>query len=449
MKNKIEDQLFAQVAVENYFLQKNQALECYQIQRKMEQEKKEILPLSQIAVEKGFLTTIQRDVVLRMMASAELQGEVVSTPEKIPKKSESPPKKLDSPPKKNPAKPNPLPDKGATEKLAPSFKKRMLAGYELLEVIGQGAMGVVYKARQISMDRLVAVKILSSELAQNDDFRQRFLKEARATAKLNHSNVVSGIDVGEFQGEYYFVMEYVDGFSIQKRLERGGAEDEKQATQIVLQIAKALEHAHKHGLVHRDIKPDNILLTRTAVAKLCDLGLALETGKKQQDRGKSMGTPSYISPEQALGEGEVDIRSDIYSLGVTFFHMLSGNPPFQGSPAVVMTKHINEEVPDLLELAPHLKEGTVQIVEKMLEKDPEDRYQTPTELIEDLDRVLAGYPPKYAGIEDEDEDEDDETPKIKEVSSSSKPKIPAVGGKIPRRSHKANLRRALRRRRRS
>ncbi|MEK7487538.1 MAG: serine/threonine-protein kinase, partial [Planctomycetota bacterium] len=399
-----------------------------------------------------------------MIASADLQKEVVSTPEKITKKGDPSPKKETPKPSGASAKKKmdlsqtlekkvpQISAKAVTEKLIPAFKKRMLGGYELLEVLGQGAMGTVYKARQLSMDRLVAVKILSLELAENEDFRQRFLKEARATAKLNHNNIVSGIDVGEIQGEYFFVMEYVDGFSIQKRLERGGAEDEKQASNIVLQIAKALEHAHKHGLVHRDVKPDNILLTRTAVAKLCDLGLALETGKNQQDRGKSMGTPSYISPEQALGEGEVDIRSDIYSLGVTFFHMLSGNPPFQGSPAVVMTKHINEDLPDLFEIAPHLKEGTVQIVEKMLEKRPEDRYQTPTELIEDLDRVIAGYPPKYALIEeDESDDEEEKTPRIKEVSSggAGKSKAPLSGiGKNLKRSHKANLRRALRRRRR-
>lgn len=435
MRNKVEDQLFAKVALENFFVQRNQIAECLQYQQSLEKTAKEVPSLSLILLDKGYLTEVQRGVVHRMMAT--------TSPEPQNKN-----------PKKNPPLKTPTPteeDAGSThvskkimrsphKKVAP-FEKRILAGYELLEVIGQGAMGIVYKARQVSMDRLVALKVLSPELSKNEDFRQRFLREARATAKLNHNNIVAGIDVGEEKGEYYFVMEYIDGFSLLKRLERGGAEDEKQALNIVLQIAKALEHAHKHKMVHRDIKPDNILMTRNAVAKLCDLGLALERGTGSEgEEGKSVGTPNYISPEQALGEPNIDVRSDIYSLGATFFHILTGRPPFQGTPAVVMTKHINEESPDVLELNPHLRESVGQIVDKMLEKDPEDRYQTPAELIEDLERVIEGFAPKHASM-------DEDAPKIKEISPSKGGKVPPALGKSSKLSNRSSVRRAIRKRR--
>jgi serine/threonine protein kinase len=277
------------------------------------------------------------------------------------------------------------------------------------------------------------------------------LSEARATARLNHSNIVAGIDVGVAEGQYYFVMEYIDGPSLHKKLERGGAFDEKMSLSIILQIAKALEHAAKHQMVHRDIKPDNIMITKSGIAKLCDLGLALHSTQTNfEEGGRALGTPYYISPEQALGKGEVDIRSDLYSLGATLFHLLTGKPPFQGSPAVVMTKHINEKAPSLLEKLPSLKKETALLVQKLLEKNPKDRYQTPKELIEDLEKILesrnmvltkASSPPIS------------QTPKLKEVSRTQKVNAPkatlpekATEETPPPRS-KANALRAMRKRR--
>jgi serine/threonine protein kinase len=211
-------------------------------------------------------------------------------------------------------------------------------------------MGAVYRANQISLERTVAVKVLTPHLAKNENYLKRFQREARAVAKLNHPNVVSGIDVGESKGCRFFVMEYVEGPTLLQLLEKDGRLDAMSATRIILQIARALDHAHKAGLVHRDVKPANIIVTtkhNQSVAKLCDLGLAKEVteGGADTGEGRAMGTPFYISPEQARGAADIDIRSDIYSLGATYYHAVCGRTPFTGpTPAVIMAKHLTEPV---------------------------------------------------------------------------------------------------------
>ncbi len=254
-------------------------------------------------------------------------------------------------------------------------------------------MGAVYKACQISLDRIVAVKVLSRRLGENDRFVRRFMREARAVARLNHPNIISGIDVGESEGWHYFVMEYVDGVTIGEILRRGGAIDEKRALAIVTQMVEALEHAHRHGLVHRDVKPDNIMIARDGTAKLCDLGLAKEhkDGGNSTEEGLAMGTPNYISPEQAKGETSIDIRSDIYSLGATLYHMVTATLPFDGpSPAVIMTKHLLEPLPPPRTRKKTLVRATCQVIEKMMMKRREDRYQSPAALKRDLEALDRG-----------------------------------------------------------
>ncbi|MCX7806298.1 MAG: serine/threonine protein kinase, partial [Planctomycetota bacterium] len=222
----------------------------------------------------------------------------------------------------------------------------VIGNYELMERIGQGGMGTVFRARQISMDRVVALKVLTPRLASNKAFVERFMREARASAKLNHPNVIQGIDVGEAGGYYYFAMEYVDGPTIRKVLQDEGHFPPARALDIVIQIASALDHARANGLVHRDIKPDNIMLTKTGIAKLCDLGLARMTSEDSglTLAGQAVGTPHYIAPEQARGVQDIDIRADIYSLGATFYHMTVGKTLFVGnSSADIMSKHIVEE----------------------------------------------------------------------------------------------------------
>jgi len=268
-----------------------------------------------------------------------------------------------------------------------------IAGYKLIEVLGGGAMGSVYRARQLSLDRDVAIKVLAPDLAEDPAYVERFLREAKAVARLNHSNIISGIDVGDADGVKYFVMEYVDGSTVAALLRRGGAMDEERALLVAQQMARALDHAYKNGLVHRDLKPENILITRDGIAKLCDLGLA-----KLEDHASAsgetvhrMGTPDYISPEQARGEPNVDIRSDLYSLGATLYHMLLGTPPFQGAnAAAVMAKHLTEQVRAPRQVDPTLSPLGELILLRLLQKRREDRYQTPAELLQKLDEAIRG-----------------------------------------------------------
>jgi serine/threonine-protein kinase len=292
-----------------------------------------------------------------------------------------------------------------------------ISGYKILSKIGQGAMGSIFKALQVSMDRIVAIKCLASKYAQNDKFRERFLREARAVARLNHPNIIQGIDVGDSNGVHYFAMEYIDGPTVGELLKRGGALDEKRALNIVTQIARALQHAFNHGIIHRDIKPDNIMLTREGVAKLCDLGLAKLSSPHDSDAsgtkpGASMGTPYYIAPEQARGEHNVDTRADIYSLGASFYHIVVGEVPFPGqSAADVIAKHLTEPV-----TPPRAKNALVSgavdwVVVKMMQKTREDRYQTPTELVRDLEAIAQGGVPE--GYAEEEESKSGGIPKLR------------------------------------
>ncbi len=276
-----------------------------------------------------------------------------------------------------------------------------IPGYEIQELIGKGGMGgQVYKARQVSLDRIVALKVLPPRYAKDRTFRERFISEARAVARLNHENIIAGIDVGEVNGYCYFVMEYVEGDTVAELVEARGAIEEKRALRITLQVAAALTHAAKHGLVHRDVKPQNILVANHDIAKLCDLGLAkvAEGDDGEADRkGIPIGTPHYISPEQARGESDVDIRSDIYSLGATVYHMLTGETPFVGSsPMVLMTKHLTEDPEPPKRRNPKVSRASSDLVLYLMEKRREDRPQSPEELTDEIERALDGKRPAGA-----------------------------------------------------
>ena len=296
----------------------------------------------------------------------------------------------------------------------PIRKTKRLGNFQIIEKLGVGGMGVVYKARQLSMDRFVALKVLPRRLARDRSFIERFLREARSAARLNHPNIVQGIDVGEAEGLYYFAMELVVGESLKDRLKRAGRLSQVEALGIAKQVALGLEHANAHHITHRDIKPDNILLTRSGVrqahpalspskggvAKLADLGLA----KRKSDvavtqHGGPIGTPLYMSPEQARGKDDVDIRSDIYSLGATLYHAVVGSPPFTGpNSTAIITKHLFEKPPSPRAAVPELTEGFSSVLLKMLAKEPRQRYQSPTDLLEDINRLLNGRPPIRAGV---------------------------------------------------
>ena len=274
-----------------------------------------------------------------------------------------------------------------------------LGGYELLSKLGQGGMGAVYKARQEAMDRLVAIKVLPRSLARDESFITRFLREARAAGRLSHPNIVAGIDAGFADGYYYFAMEFVEGTNLGERLQGSGPLPEREAVEYARQVALALDHANGAGIVHRDVKPENILVTPGGQAKLCDLGLARTSGEDMRvtQAGMAVGTPYYISPEQAMGQ-EPDARSDVYSLGCTLFHLVSGGPPFDGSNALaIMQMHIAGPVPDLCSVCPAASRALEAVVRRMTARDPAARYQSAAEAAEELGKVAGGGVPAALG----------------------------------------------------
>lgn len=261
-----------------------------------------------------------------------------------------------------------------------------IPGYQVLSKLGAGGMGAVFKARQISVDRLVAIKVLSAVLTEDCTFVARFINEAKSAAKLNHPNIISVFDAGESSGVYYFVMEYAEGSPLDHVLKASGALSEKRVREIGAQVAQALRAIHRHQMLHRDIKPGNILIDKRGQVKVCDFGLVRTQGNSGiTQSGEVFGTPMYMSPEQINGERNLDIRSDLYSVGATLFCLLTGRAPFLGeSPMAIALKHVSEPAPDPRSLKPEISEPMAQLVLKLLEKDPSRRFQNPEELLNAL-----------------------------------------------------------------
>jgi len=283
-----------------------------------------------------------------------------------------------------------------SDEVQPAPRIREIGNCEVLEKVGQGGMGTVFRARQKSLDRIVALKILPPSVAKDATFIDRFQREARASAKLSHPHVVNGIDVGQdaATGLWYFVMEFVDGPSLKDVQKKRGILPEEEALKITRQIASALDCLAAHGMVHRDIKPDNIMLTERGDAKLADLGLAkdLKEDSSLTQSGRAVGTPYYMSPEQVRGETTgIDIRTDIYALGGTLFHLITGRPPFQGeTSAVIMAKHLTDTPPLANKVNGSVTEGCARMIVRMMQKKKEDRVQSPRELMDIIDKVMAG-----------------------------------------------------------
>ena len=285
-------------------------------------------------------------------------------------------------------------------------RSSQIPGYTLLSRLGKGAMATVYKAKQNSMQREVAVKVLPKKSSESVEFIERFYKEGRAAGRLNHNNIVQAIDVGSTpENLHYFVMELIEGRTLYDVMQpppvgEGRNFTEAEALDIGIQMADALAHAHEKGLIHRDVKPKNIILTKNNVAKLTDLGLAREADDKQaaeSEAGKAYGTPYYISPEQIRGDLDIDARADIYSLGATLYHMVTGRAPFDGdSPSAVMHKHLREPLVPPDHLNTQLSGGFSEIIEVCMAKNRDERYQTCGDLLEDLLLVKGGQSPKHA-----------------------------------------------------
>jgi eukaryotic-like serine/threonine-protein kinase len=269
---------------------------------------------------------------------------------------------------------------------------RTLGDFQVLRRLGEGGMGQVYLAEQISLKRKVALKLLKAELASNSTALQRFKLEATAVARATHANIVQVYFIGEEAGLHFMALEYVEGRNLRDFLAKKGPPELLVALSIMRQSAAALQRAAELGIVHRDIKPDNILLTRKGEVKIADFGLSRDLAPEGQpvnltQSGVTMGTPLYMSPEQVKGLA-VDARSDIYSLGVTFYHMLAGHPPFRGATAFdVAIQHVQNEPPPLRSIRPDLPPDLCGLVHKMLAKDPETRYQTGRDVLRDLTHV--------------------------------------------------------------
>jgi serine/threonine protein kinase len=266
---------------------------------------------------------------------------------------------------------------------APSVIGTTIDKYIILKKLGEGGMGAVFLARHSSLDQPRAVKILPGALAENKTYIARFFKEAKSAASIDHPNIVRVYDAGEAQGYYYFAMEYVDGESFGKVLERRGALPWKESLQVVKQVLDAFRAAHALGIVHRDIKPENIMLSRTGIVKVADFGLAKNIAETTglTRTGQIMGTPSYMSPEQCKGE-PADGRSDIYSLGATLYTILAGRPIFSAeTPLALLQKHVAEEPRPLGEIRRDVPAPIAAIIHKMLAKDPAMRYQSADEAL--------------------------------------------------------------------
>jgi len=279
----------------------------------------------------------------------------------------------------------------------PLHSLRSLGEFRLLRPLGEGGMGFVFLGYHETQDRHVAIKVLADHLACNQSYIDRFYREAKSGSLLNHPNIVRSVTAGQDRAtlKHYLVLEYVDGPSARALLDRYGKLSVADAVHVALDIARALEHAHSRNGVHRDIKPDNILVTRSGVAKLADMGLAKRTDEASHLTAarQGFGTPHYMPYEQAINARQADGRSDIYALGATLYHLVTGEVPFSGANHLEVVEKkalgvflpasaINPEVPPVLD----------EIIDKMLARDPRDRYQTASEVIIDLERARLASP---------------------------------------------------------
>jgi serine/threonine protein kinase len=267
----------------------------------------------------------------------------------------------------------------------------VIAGrYELEELVGRGGMSSVYRAHDRLLERKVALKLLHEQYAVDPDYVERFRREARSVAQLSHANIVTVIDRGEDDGRQFIVFEYVDGENLKELITRRGALPVRRALELGVQIGGALAFAHRQGLVHRDVKPQNILLDRAGPAKVTDFGIARTmTVQGLTQTGTVLGTAVYIAPEQAKGE-PVDEKTDVYSLGIVLFELLAGEVPFQGDSFVaVAMKHVNDPPPSLADRRPEVPLRLDAAVQRALAKRPEDRFGSMDELVADLRACLA------------------------------------------------------------
>jgi serine/threonine-protein kinase len=271
----------------------------------------------------------------------------------------------------------------------------VIAGrYELLELIGKGGMSSVWKAHDRLLDRQIAIKVLHPHFTEDEEYVERFRREARSVAQLSHPNIVTVIDRGEDAGRQFIVFEYVEGENLKQLLERSGPMPVRDALVMALQMARALSFAHGRGLIHRDVKPQNVLLNPDGQAKMTDFGIAREVDVQGVTiTGTVLGTSEYIAPEQARGQ-QVDAQTDVYSLGVVLYELLTGAVPYKGDNFVtVALKHVNEPAPSVLETRPEVPPRVALAVERAMAKSPAERFESMHELVVELEACLAELDP--------------------------------------------------------
>src|SRR3954470_14296083 len=289
----------------------------------------------------------------------------------------------------------------ATTGLASSLIGTVLSErYRLESKLGSGGMSTVYLSRDITLERWVAVKVMHREMSDQPDQIERFRREARAVAQLSHPNVVSVIDAGEDGGHPYIVFEYVDGETLKQRIQRLGRLPVQEAVAYAIEIGRGLAVAHARSMVHRDVKPQNVLIDPDGRAKVTDFGIARQMEQQGVTAtGRVLGTTDYVSPEQAMGQ-DVDTRSDIYSLGVVLYEMLTGDVPFHADSLVgVAMKHVHEDLPDIQKRRPEVSSAVVAAVEKATAKDPDRRYQRIEDMLDDLQTALEVEAARAGGAE--------------------------------------------------
>ena len=272
-------------------------------------------------------------------------------------------------------------------------------GYEIISTLGEGGLGSVFKARQVSMNRLVALKVLHMQWINDDEFRKRFVLEARIVGKLSHQNLIQVYDVGRESDYYYFTMEFVDGRTVEDMIREAPRRQMEigRAVDICIQVLRAINYYKDFDIVHRDIKPSNVMITRGGLMKLGDFGFVKSKLDKELGyEGMVLGTPDYIAPEQAMGKEDVDYRADIYSLGATLYHMLTGRPMYDGTPSKVMLAHTRSPMPDPRTYRPSLSDEVINVLNRMLAKDPNARYANINSLFADLEALRDAHTAKAA-----------------------------------------------------
>src|SRR3954463_12081217 len=282
--------------------------------------------------------------------------------------------------------------------------------YELGETLGYGGMSEVHRGRDVRLGRAVAVKVLRADLARDPQFQERFRREAQNAAALNHPAIVAVYDTGETRTEHgplpYIVMEYVDGRTLRDIVKTEGPLPGQRAMEIMADVCAALDFSHRHGIVHRDVKPANVMITRNGAVKVMDFGIARATTDGQAavtQTAAVIGTAQYLSPEQARGEA-VDARSDVYAAGCVLFELLTGEPPFTGdSPVAVAYQHVREDPKPPSDVNPQIPPALDAVILKALSKNPANRYQSAAELRADLVRVRNGQSPMAPAVMSEDE----------------------------------------------